>query len=397
MTNTELVRGATRQPGTRNETVIEAAERIGADVAARWADEVDRNARFPAETIDALRSAGLLSAMVPVELGGRGADLVEIAAVTTELGRHCASSAMIFAMHQIQVACLVRHGQNSAMQAFARRLVDEQLLVASATTEIGSGGDVRTSTCAVETVDGSFRLSKVAPVISYGMYADAILVTARRDPGSPPSDQSLVLVLPPGLTLETTSGWDTLGFRGTCSLGFRLTAEGDVSQIFEHPYADISASTMLPVSHLLWTSLWLGIALAAADKARRFVQAEARKKVGTVPPGALRLAELMVNLQQLSESVHGMTARYVESSSDPVAVTSMAFAVTMNTLKVSASTLALDVVNGAMLICGLAGYKQDSPFSLGRLLRDAHGAAVMVNNDRLLSNNAQLLLALKEL
>ncbi len=378
-------------------SLIEIAKGIGRDVAGQWADDVDSSSRFPSETIDALRAAGLLGALIPVEFGGQGTDLTTVAAVTTELAKHCASSAMIFAMHQIQVGCLVDHGSNATLREFLRRVADEQLLVASATTEVGSGGDVRTSTCAVETDEHRFRLTKMAPVISYGEYADAILVTARRTPDSPPSDQSLVLVHPPELALEATSGWNTLGFRGTCSLGFRLTAEGDVQQVFGTPYAEISARTMLPVSHVLWTSLWLGIAWAATDKARRFVQAEARKKVGTVPPGALRLAELSVQLQQLSESVHGLTSRYVGFGSDPQAVTSMGFAVAMNTLKVSASTLVVDIVNGAMLICGIAGYKQDSPFSLGRLLRDAHGAAVMVNNDRLLANNAQLLLALKNL
>jgi acyl-CoA dehydrogenase len=33
---------------------------------------------------------------------------------------------------------------------------------------------------------------------------------------------------------------------------------------------------------------------------------------------------------------------------------------------------------------------------MGRLLRDAHGAALMVNNDRILGDNAQLLLIYKE-
>jgi acyl-CoA dehydrogenase len=49
-----------------------------------------------------------------------------------------------------------------------------------------------------------------------------------------------------------------------------------------------------------------------------------------------------------------------------------------------------------MLICGIAGYRNDSRFSLGRHLRDAYGAALMVNNDRIMTHNATLLLAHKE-
>jgi acyl-CoA dehydrogenase len=49
-----------------------------------------------------------------------------------------------------------------------------------------------------------------------------------------------------------------------------------------------------------------------------------------------------------------------------------------------------------LLICGIAGYREDTPYRMGRLLRDAHGGAVMVNNDRIIANNAQLLLVSKE-
>jgi acyl-CoA dehydrogenase len=45
-----------------------------------------------------------------------------------------------------------------------------------------------------------------------------------------------------------------------------------------------------------------------------------------------------------------------------------------------------------MGVCGMAGYRNDSAYTLGRLLRDAHGAAVMVNNDRIIANTASQVL-----
>jgi len=379
-----------------SDSIVAIARQIGEDVALKAADDVDVNARFPAESFAALRSQRMLAALIPVEFGGLGGDLVEVAAAITELGRHCASSAMIYAMHQIQVACLIRHGRQPALREFLRRVADEQLLLASATTEVGIGGNVRTSSCAVEVHDARFCLTKQAPVISYGAHADAVLATARRTPDSPPSDQVLVLCTAPGLSLAATSGWNTLGFRGTCSLGFVLNASGALDQIFPDSYGDISSQTMLPVSHIVWTSLWLGIALSATDKARRYVQAEARKKPGANSPGAMRLAELVVVLQQLTESVHGLTRRYAEIADDPMQTSSIGFAVAMNALKVSASSLVVDIVGRALLICGISGYREDSEYSLGRTLRDAHGAALMVNNDRITANNAQLLLVQRE-
>jgi acyl-CoA dehydrogenase len=300
---------------------------------------------------------------------------------------------MIYAMHQIQVACLVRHGLTPHFVEYLRdQVVGNQALLASATTELGVGGDVRTSLCAVAETGEQFSLLKQAPVISYGEYADAVLATARRSPDSPPNDQVLVLCRPPGLVLEPTSGWDTTGFRGTCSLGFLLRAEATTADILPIAYSDISSRTMLPVSHVLWAHVWLGIADAAVARARSFVRAEARKKVGVTPPAAVHLAELMSVHLQLESLCRQMAQRFDAIGPGSDEAESMGFAVAMNSLKVAASTLVVDIVGRAVRICGMAAYREDSPFSMGRLLRDAHGAALMVNNDRILANSAQMLL-----
>jgi acyl-CoA dehydrogenase len=383
--------------GLRAESAVARARRV-ADVAARFADEVDRDARFPHEAVDALRAEDLLASLVPASLGGEDASLGDIAEATTVLGRACASTAMVFAMHQIQVACLVRHGGTPAIDAYLRNLATDGHLLASATSEVGIGGDVRSSSCAVVRAGDRVHLQKEASVISYGAFADAILTTARRTPDSPPSDQVLVLCRKPHVSLEQRTGWDTLGFRGTCSNGFLLVADDDAAYVLPDSYGDISSQTMLPTSHVVWASVWLGIASAAADTARRYVQQAARKNPGTTPPSAMRLAELTARHQQFVELVRGATRRYEETwaDDDRDAVASVSFAVTMNALKVSASELVVDLVQRALLICGMAGYANDSPMSLGRLLRDAHGAALMVNNDRINANNAQLLLMQRE-
>src|SRR5450755_3893664 len=77
--------------------------------AAAHADAVDRLARFPTEAIDAARAERLLSLLVPVDCGGEGASVSDVVDVCYALGRACASSGMVFAMHQIMVAILVRH------------------------------------------------------------------------------------------------------------------------------------------------------------------------------------------------------------------------------------------------------------------------------------------------
>ena len=156
------------------------AARIGLEVAGVAAGAVDRDARFPTEAFEAMREESLLSVLIPSELGGSGLSIGQVGDIVFELGRHCASTAMIFAMHQIQVASIVRHGRSTFFRDYLAEVADRQLLLASATTEMGVGGDVRTSVCTVERVGADeIRLEKMAPVISYGEHADAILQRQR--------------------------------------------------------------------------------------------------------------------------------------------------------------------------------------------------------------------------
>ena len=131
-------------------------------------------------------------------------------------------------------------------------------------------------------------------------------------------------------------------------------------------------------------------------KARRFVQAEARAKPGTAPPSALRLSEASALLEQFRDTVWAGRARFEQLCEDRQELSSIGFALAMNSLKLTSSTLVVDLVGRAMQVCGIASYRHDSPYSLGRYLRDAYGAGLMVNNDRIHQINGQLLLAVRE-
>jgi acyl-CoA dehydrogenase len=379
--------------------LLDRTHGIGRDVVQPAAGDVDSRARFPREGIDALRDQQLLSAYVPVELGGLGLTMTEVAQLCEALGQYCASTAMVFAMHQIQVACIVNHARSSEyFRDYLRELAANQWLIASATTELGVGGDVRTSVCALETDGDRFRLEKKAPVISYGEFADQILVTCRRAPDAAPSDQVHVLANTRDCQLQPMSGWDTLGFRGTCSSGFTLAATGSTEQVLPAPFAEILAQTMHPVSHIVWASLWLGIATDAVSRARAFVRAEARKTPNVPPASSLRLAELDLVLHGMRNDVHAAVTEYQrlldEGNGD--AFSSFGFAIRTNNLKLASSQAVVDIVGRAMVICGISAYRNDSSYALGRHLRDAYGAALMVNNDRIMHHNATMLLAHRE-
>ena len=372
--------------------IIARAKRAGA-VAASFANDVDVNARFPAETVAALKSERLLSIMIPKELGGEGASAAQICEVCAILGQNCASSAMIFAMHQIKLSSLVSHGMEADWHRdFMRKISKDQLLLASATTEGGIGGDLRNSICAVVTEGGNFTLTKDATVISYGSVADAILVTARANPDAPSSDQVMVVALKGQYTLEQTSVWNTLGMRGTCSEGFKFNCTAPVAQILPKPFAEIAAQSMLSASHLFWGALWYGIASEAFNRAQAFVKAAARRTPSVTPPGALRLSEAAVTLQTMRATLKEGVLRYESARKRPDDMSSIAFATAINNVKVAMSQSMLEVIDQSLLICGIMGYKNDTPFSVGRQLRDAHSARLMISNDRILLNTSNLLL-----
>ncbi|GAC1557868.1 MAG: acyl-CoA dehydrogenase family protein [Beijerinckiaceae bacterium] len=364
-----------------------------AAVAAQYADAVDREARFPHETLRALKAARLMSILIPRELGGDGAELTEAAEICSLIAQNCASSAMMYAMHQIKVSSLISHGGESNWhRSFMEQIAEEQLLLASATTEGGIGGDLRNSICAVEISGDQFKLGKDATVISYGAYADAILTTARRAPDAPSSDQVMVVVMKDQCKLTHTTGWDTLGMRGTCSEGFRLDAEGPAAQILPKPFAEIAAQSMLATSHLLWSAVWFGVANSALSRAQSFVRAEARRRPNMTPPGALRVAEAASMLQLMRSNTLDGLRRFARAQGDGDELTSVGFAVAMNNIKVGASRLAGEIINHAMLVCGILGYKNDTPFSLGRHMRDVLSAPIMISNDRIFGNMSNLLL-----
>ncbi len=85
-------------------------------------------------------------------------------------------------------------------------------------------------------------------------------------------------------------------------------------------------------------------------------------------------------------------ARFEAARHDDAAINSMAFAVAMNAVKVEASRRAVSLVQEALTIVGIQGYKNANPFSIGRQLRDILSAPLMIANDRILSNTATMLL-----
>jgi len=376
-------------------------ESTARDVAAPNAADVDARSRFPQETLEALRKARLLAAPIPQDCGGLGYGIVELAELCSTLAKACGSSAMVLAMHYVQVACLVRHaGEAGWFRAYLKELAQRQYLLASMTSENGTFGEMRTSLCAVRRENGRFSLEKDATTGSYCAQADAILVTARRAPDAAGTDQVLALINRGDRQLTQTGTWDAMGMRGTCSPGFRLEAQAPEEQILPLPFADIAAQTMVPYSHVLWSSLWWGIAADAVARAADLVRGSARHNPGAVPPNAVPLAQVSADLQSLRHNWLAVAAALdgleVQGAAGRRELNSIGWALKLNHLKIAASEAAPRIVHQALQVTGILGYKNDTRYSLGRHYRDVLSASLMISNARIAAKNASMLLVFKE-
>jgi acyl-CoA dehydrogenase len=384
----------------RDAAFVAGVRKIADEVAAAHADEVDRDARFPREALDALRAAGALSAQVPEELGGGGVSVPGIASACFELGRRCSATAMVFAMHQIQVGTIVRHLDGApGFEAYLRALSEEQRLIASVTSEIGTGGDMGRSIAAVRPgEDGRLALEKQAPTVSYGAYCDDLFTTVRRSEQAEPGDQVLVLSRASETELQPAGTWDTIGMRGTCSPGFVVRARFAPEQVLAAPFATVMNESLVPLSHILWSFVWLGIATDAFERGRAFVREAARRKPGEPVPAAHSLSRVMSELSMLRAEVQSGLRDFLAWSEEPgrERLGTMGSVLRFNNLKLAASEQAPRVCSGVLEVIGIAAYKNDSPYGVGRHLRDSLSARLMVANERIHSVDAGLLMIAKE-
>ena len=377
-------------PSSIADDIAERTARV-AKVAALHAEEVDRDGRFPREAITAAKALGLMGLMAPPQLGGEGASLGEIADVCYALGRACASTAMIYAMHQVKVACVVRHGIDSAWhEAFIRRLVRDQLLLASSTTEGQGGGNVRSSEAPIERDGGAHPPGARRQrdlLRRRGRRRRHHRAPRRRRRGVRPGAGGLpARRLHPGAHAAAGTRWACAAPAAPAS---RLRAAGEAAQILPVPYEHIHAQSMVPTAHLLWSSAWAGIAAAAVEQgaplsaqgARRAAASCRRARpISPAPtPRCARLRALIAASLDRYESDRGRSRRRCRR---------MDFQSEINLLKVDASELAVATVMSALRCGGLSGYRNDSDVSIGRHLRDVLSSPIMINNDRILANVA---------
>lgn len=271
-----MTMGSQLKPEAREaETVVEIARRLLPDFSARAA-ACDEDDQFVAENYRALKSAGLVEAAVPRELGGRGAEIAELCDMLREVAHGCSSTALAFSMHTHQVAIPAwrwRHQKATAVEPLLKRIVAEKLILLSSGGSDWIGGSGK----AVK-VDGGYRIT-ARKVFTSGAEAGDLLMTGAILEGEAPAKVLHFGVSMRAPEVKIVDTWRTLGMRGTGSndvvienlfvadagISFSRTAEE------WHPVFQIIATVAFPLIY----AAYLGVAESARDIAIEL----ARKKM----------------------------------------------------------------------------------------------------------------------
>lgn len=198
---------------TREAELVERASAVGEEIALH-ATRHDRDGTFVEEGFELLRESGLLAAGVPVELGGSGATIRELAALQRELAHHCGSTALASSMHQHVVAFTAWRYRRDLPGAAAtlRRVADEGIVLVST-----GGADTTRPRGTARKVEGGYRVSGRKVFASQSTHGTVMSTMFAFD--DPEQGRRVLNVAVPlaaeGVTV--LDNWDTLGMRGTAS------------------------------------------------------------------------------------------------------------------------------------------------------------------------------------
>lgn len=256
-------------------SIADIARELGALFAKR-AETVTDEDQFVADNFASLKDAGLVEAGVPVELGGGGASIDELAEMLRILAYHCGSTALAFSMHTHQVAVPAwrwKVQKAAAVEPLLKRIAAERIILLSS-----GGSDWLNGSGKAEKVDGGYRIT-ARKIFSSGSPAGDLMMTGAVLESEGEPAQVLHFGIPMNSpAVKVLDNWRALGMRGTGSNDVMI--DGHVV-----PEAAVSAKRKAgewhPLFHIISTiafSLVYSVYLGVAESARDIAIATAKKK-----------------------------------------------------------------------------------------------------------------------
>jgi len=359
----------------RQERILGLAGEL-ADTFAQRADENDWAGRFPYENYRDLHTSGYLSLTVPTELGGWGANVLEVTLAQARLAQGCASTALVTAMHLSFLSKIAagKGGDSPQFKRICRAVVEGGALINSAASEPATGSPSRgglPGTTARRQADGSWLLDGHKTYTTGSSVLQFFLVSCKLEDEAP-AEAGLPLLTAtrgnvlvpretPGVRIEET--WN--------SLSMRLSASHDL--ILEHVHLEPDALTDLleipPLALSIWglplAGMYLGIGQGARHAAVRFAKNRRpnslNQPISSVPHIQEKVAQMDLALLQSEAVLFGLAE---ECLRDPSRIPASQFAAA----KYLAVNHAQEVTDLAMRLVGGAALSLN--LSIQRAYRD---------------------------
>jgi alkylation response protein AidB-like acyl-CoA dehydrogenase len=369
------------------------------EVFARHAAEVDREGRFPRESIEALRAARLLNATVPLHAGGPGANITATVAMIEEAAKGCSSTAMVMAMHYSLLPLLFAKASATQTEKLLGGVLRGDTLLAIAGSEAGAGTRIwHLDGHAAEDGD-SYRLTAMKSFVTASGHADFLVVPVRKSATASPDQLSLFWVPAATAGVERLGVWDAMGLRGNDSRPIRLTGAavprfhrlGDDGDGF-----GFLSAIYMPHYFLALAATYLGVAAAAMDAAVEHVKArvhsDTAQALSQVETIQRQIGTMKATLDPVRSALY-RCARYADKALSiwqEVAKSGLLeetarrrlndpFFAEVLAVKVSVCEAARAVADTALQVCGGRGFKRGA--LVERAYRDVRAGSLMAPSD----------------
>ena len=146
------------------------------------AADIDKEHRFPVETVEKMAKYGMLGIPFPTQYGGAGGDHISYAITVEELARVCGSTAVICSAHT-SLCCwpIFNFGTEEQKMKYLPDLLSGKKLGAFGLTEPGAGTDASGQQTTAKLENGKWILNGAKCFITNGGYAETFVVMAMTD------------------------------------------------------------------------------------------------------------------------------------------------------------------------------------------------------------------------
>ncbi|MEW6666329.1 MAG: acyl-CoA dehydrogenase family protein [Thermodesulfobacteriota bacterium] len=352
----------------RQGKIRDLASRIAKERIASGAAERDHSGVFPWEALRYIGETELPGLIISEADGGIGEKRIPLIQAVEELGRACASTALIYISHVVAAKAIEVGGNEAMKKTWLPGMLRCQSLGAFAVHEPDSGSNAGAITTRAVRDGDSYVVNGTKFFITSGGEAEAYLVLVRTDPEKGPQGMSALLIERGISGLSFGRAEDKMGLRSTSSREMffsdcRVPVENLIGG--EGEGLQIIGKSVIGWGFFGAAAISVGIAKAAVDASLRHAK---ERTIAGQPIGVHQAVQFMISDMILgaetAEAYLGACATRSDASPATAAVNGFK-------AKLYASEMAVEVTNKAIQVFGGHGYCRG--YVVERLFRDARG------------------------